>query len=289
MPNAQDVADTAASFGYSVAFFNSDPELKALLNKAVSGNWTPQQFVAKLQATKWFKTHGEAARQTIALRTSDPATYKQRLTAASTQVGQVATRLGAVLPYGVNTQISKMALELGWSEDQIRNALSKYVTANKDGLYSGNAAQAQLQIRELASDYGYSLSTAQSGNWVKGMVMGSVTIEQVKQQIMQDAMSRFPALKDRLAAGETLEQIAAPYKDSYSKILEVNPETIALRDPLLQRALSTKDKKGKPAVATVWQFEEDLRKDPRWLQTNNARDQLVGNTRKVLSDMGLVV
>lgn len=289
MPSAKDVADTAANFGYSVAFFNSDPELKKLLGSAVSGNWTPAQFVAKLQATKWFRTHGEAARQVVALKTSDPATYNQRLASARQQIAQVAWNMGAPIPSAAMAQLSEHALTLGWTEDQIRSAVSGYLRPDRSGLYSGNAAQAQMQIKELATDYGYNLSTAQSGNWVKGMVTGQTTIEQVKQQIMADAVSRFPALKDRLVGGETLEQIAAPYKDSYSKILEVNPETIALRDPLLQRALSTKDQKGKPSVATVWQFEEDLRKDPRWLQTNNARDQLVGQTHKLLTDLGLAV
>ena len=140
-------ADTAANFGYSVAFFNSSPELKNLLNQAVKGNWTPQQFVAKLQNTKWFKKNGEAARQVIALKTSDPATYKQRLTTASTQVGRIAASMGAALPYGTNTRISENALMFGWSEDQIRAALTHYIKADKSGLYAGGAGAAQMQIR----------------------------------------------------------------------------------------------------------------------------------------------
>jgi hypothetical protein len=271
-----------------MAFFNSDPELKKLLNSAVSGNWTPQQFVAKLQNTRWFKTKGEAARQIYALQTADPATFKQRLTTASTQVGRIAAQMGAALPYGTNTEISKHALALGWSEDQIRGALTQYIKGDKSGLYRGGAGAAQMQIREVASDYGYSLSPAQSGNWIKGMVNGSVTIEQVKQQMMAYAASKYPGLADRINAGETLEQIAAPYKDSYSKVLEVPATAVNLRDPAIQKALQAKDAKGKPTTQSVWQFEQDLKSDPRWLQTNNARDQLVGNTRKVLQDFGLV-
>ena len=281
-------ADTAANFGYSVAFFNSDPELKSLLNTAVKGNWTPAQFVAKLQATRWFKKNGEAARQMYALRTSDPATYNQRLASAHAQVLAAARQMGAPAPGGVLNTLSAHALSLGWTDEQIKAALQPYVKASTNGVYAGTAAQSQMQIRQLASDYGYTVSNSQMGGWIKGMTRGDVTIEHVKQQIMANTMSRYPALKDRLASGETLDQIAAPYKDSYSKTLEVNPETISLNDPLIQKALATKDSKGKPSTQTVWQFEDALRSDPRWLQTNNARDQLVGNTRKVLSDMGLV-
>lgn len=285
---ANQASDVAAQYGYSVAFFNSDPELKNLLNQAVKGNWNPSQFVAKLQATKWFRTKGEAARQMYALKTSDPATFNQRVGTARQQIASVAHQMGAPVPGAAMAHLAEQALTMGWNDEQIKAAVAPYVKAGKDGLYQSGAASAQMQIRELASDYGFSLSPKQSGTWIKGIVTGQTTIEQVKQTIIQNAMSKFPGLKDRLGTGETLEQIAAPYKDSYSKILEVNPETINLRDPMLQRALSTKDKDGKPTTKTVWQFEEDLRKDPRWLKTNNARDELVGNTRKVLSDMGLV-
>ena len=280
-------ADTAANFGYSVAFFNSSPELKNLLNQAVKGNWTPQQFVAKLQNTKWFKKNGEAARQVIALKTSDPATYKQRLTTASTQVGRIAASMGAALPYGTNTRISENALMFGWSEDQIRAALTHYIKADKSGLYAGGAGAAQMQIREIASDYGYSLSPAQSGKWIKGMVSGTVSIEQVKQQIMAYAASKYPGLADRINAGETLEQIAAPYKDSYSKILEVPSTAVNLRDPAIQKALQAKDAKGKPTTQSVWEFEQTLRNDPRWLKTNNAQDQIMQTGHQILQQFGL--
>jgi hypothetical protein len=38
----------------------------------------------------------------------------------------------------------------------------------------------------------------------------------------------------------------------------------------------------------LWQFEQDLRKDPRWNFTKNAQDSLMNTTRKVLQDFGLV-
>lgn len=282
-------ADTAANFGYSMAFFQSDPELKSLLDQAVKGNWVPQQFVAKLQNTRWFKRNGEAARQMYALRTSDPATFNQRVGTAREHIASIAHEMGSPVPGAAMATLSEQALAFGWNDDQIKRAVAGYLKADSNGIYRSGAATAQMQIRQIASDYGYSLSTAQSGAWVKGMVTGTVTPEQVKQQIMAISASKYPGLADRINAGETLEQIAAPYKDSYSKILEVPSTTVNLRDPMIQKALQARGKDGKPTTQTVWQFEDDLRKDPRWLKTDNAREQLVGNTRKVLSDFGLVV
>ena len=281
-------SETAANLGYSMAFFNSNPELKKLLDQAVSGNWTPGQFVAKLQNTNWFKKNGEAARQIYALKTSDPATYNQRLDSAMRQVREIAYRVGAGLESGRAADLAEKALAFGWTEDQIKYAMRDFTTAGEKGLYRGGAAAVQMQLREMVSAYGYSPNAEQMGRWIKDITQGAANIEQIRQAVMQTTASKFPGLKDRIMSGETLEEIAAPYKDSYSRILEVNPKTINLRDPEITKALQSKDKDGKPTTKTVYQFEEDLRKDPRWLKTNNARDTLVGNTRKLLADFGLV-
>lgn len=286
MANATDVA---AQFGYSVAFFNSDPELKALLNKAVSGNWTPAQFVAKLQATKWFKTHGEAARQIQALKTSDPATYNQRLETAKAQVTSMAWTMGATTPRSQIISVASQALMFGWSEAQIKQALSVYVNAGKRGVFQGGAAAVQREVRDVMNAYGYNATDEQVGAWVKKIVQGATTVDVVRENLIQMTSSKFPALKERLVGGETLEDIAAPYRDSYSKILEVPAGQVSLNDSTIQRALAAKDDKGKPTTQTVWQYEQDLRRDPRWLKTQNAQDEMVGSTRKVLQDFGLVV
>ena len=281
-------ADTAANFGYSVAFFNSDPELKNLLNQAVKGNWTPQQFVAKLQNTKWFKKNGEAARQVIALKTSDPATYKQRLNTAMGQVTDLAAQVGSIAPRGTLSKLAENALMFGWSEAQIKDALASTIKTTKGGFFHGAAAAAQEQIKEIAGNYGYSLSSvSQMTNWVRNVALGNIPIDDVKQQIVMATASKYPALKERLLSGETLDGIVAPYKDSYSKILEVPSTNVKLSDPLIQSAISGKDAKGKPAAKSVWEFEQALRNDPRWLKTNNAQDQIMQTGHQILQQFGL--
>lgn len=282
-------ADTAANLGYSMAFFNSDKELKDLLNQAVKGNWTPAKFVAKLQSTKWFKKNGEAARQMYALKTSDPATYKQRYDSAVRQVTEIAYRVGGSLEGGIANKLAETALTLGWTDDQIKRAMEQYIKPGKDGLFKGGAGGVQMQLRELVSAYGYSPTELQMGNWTRNIVQGRTNIEQVRQILMNQASSKFPALRERLQTGETLEDIVAPYKDSYSRVLEQNPKNISVRDPMIEKALGAKGKDGKPSAMSIWEFESELKKDKRWLSTNNAREQLVGNTRKVLQDFGLVV
>jgi hypothetical protein len=73
-----------------------------------------------------------------------------------------------------------------------------------------------------------------------------------------------------------------------SNILEIDPNTIGLNDVYVNQALTGLNAEGKPSTKPLWQFEQDLRKDPRWNFTKNAQDSLMNTTRKVLQDFGLV-
>ena len=287
-------AEVAAGFGYSLAFFDSDPELRRLLNRAVdakAGTYTQERFIAEFQNTKWFRRHGEAYRKYIALQKTDPKTLAQMQATAYANILQMAREMGATGLSGAQIkQLANQSLMFGYDETQQRNALLSHVKVNsKTGLYQGSAGQAATRYKQLADDYGVKISDATLGNFVRGSLRGDINEAYVQQWAAAQAASRYPALAQQLRAGQSLRELADPYVQSYAKILEVNPETIKLDDKQIQQALAGKDAKGAPSVKTVWQFEQDLRNDDRWLKTNNARDELVGNTRKVLQDFGLVV
>lgn len=281
-------AQTAEDLGYSMAFFNSDPELKALLNQAVGPpGWTPQQFVAKLQNTRWFKKNGEAARQIIALKTSDPATYKQRLQSSLSHVSSMAASAGAQLNPATARKLAEVALTMGWTDEQLKTSLIQYIKKDSQGRYHGNAASVREQVRQLSDAYGLTLTDASLGNAVRQIAVGNDTIDTVRAKFVQQAVSRYPGLRDQLLMGTTVEEIVDPYRQSMGKILEVNPAQIKIMDPSIQRALTAKSRDGKPTTSSVWEFEQGLRNDPRWLKTQNAQDSLVGETHKVLQAFGL--
>lgn len=282
----ENAADVAANLGYSMAFFNSNPELKALLNKAVQGNWTPAKFVAQLQGTTWFKKNGEAARQVWALRTSDPATYNQRLSTTRSQVASMAAQIGANINTAQIGALSANALAWGWSEQQIKDALWPSVYKNKQA--TGQAAANKAQISQAAANYGLNISDAQMGTWLRGLTVGSASMEAIQNSMMTQTISRYPALGERLKAGETLRDIAAPYLDTYSQVLEIPGDNLKLDDPMLKRAFAAKGQDGKPAMQSIWEFEANLKKDPRWMKTKNAQEAGMAMAHKVLQDFGLV-
>jgi hypothetical protein len=53
-------------------------------------------------------------------------------------------------------------------------------------------------------------------------------------------------------------------------LLEIEPDDISFDDPLLQRGLQGVGPDGKPSVVPLYDFQRQVREDPRWQYTDNA-------------------
>ena len=286
MPDANEVA---AGFGYSVAFFRSDPELSALLDRATSQTYTPQRFVAELQNTNWFRGKSEGYRKWLALVSTDPETAEARVAAAKEKIIALSMEMGAYVQPGEFENFANSMVALDWSEAELRSSLAARLLMEGGHFRGGAAAAAEQVVRQTLDDYGVTLDEGSIGFYVKSLVLGGTANQSaIKNWAMQQAASRYPPLADRIWAGETVKQIAAPYIQEQAKTLELSPESVGVNDPLIQRALASKDKDGKPASQTIWQFQQTLREDPRWMKTQNAQDSFMETGRKVLADFGLV-
>jgi hypothetical protein len=83
-----------------------------------------------------------------------------------------------------------------------------------------------------------------------------------------------------LDQGVDLDTIYSPYRNLMASILELNPESIDLKDPTLRLAF------GPDKETTIYDFEKALRKDYRWQYTDNAKRDVSNVALKVLRDFG---
>jgi len=83
-----------------------------------------------------------------------------------------------------------------------------------------------------------------------------------------------------LDQGIDLGTIYSPYKNLMASILELNPDSIDLRDPTLRSAI------GPDKEIPIYDFEKNLRKDYRWQYTDNAKRDVSNVALKVLRDFG---
>jgi hypothetical protein len=83
-----------------------------------------------------------------------------------------------------------------------------------------------------------------------------------------------------LGQGVDLDAIYSPYRNLMASILELNPESIDLKDPTLRSAI------GPDKEMPIYDFEKALRKDYRWQYTDNAKRDVSNVALKVLRDFG---
>jgi hypothetical protein len=83
-----------------------------------------------------------------------------------------------------------------------------------------------------------------------------------------------------LSQGIDLDTVYSPYRNLMASILELNPESIDLKDPTLRSAI------GPDKEMPIYDFEKALRKDYRWQYTDNAKRDVSNVALKVLRDFG---
>jgi hypothetical protein len=287
------LSELAAQYGYAAAFFRSDAELKKLIQQAVKEQWSTAKFQAKFMASKWYKRHTASARTWLELEARDPKEAGSRIAEQTRAIRAQANQMGISLSGGRAKKMARESLMLGWSPQLLTDAIAdefKY----RPGETSGQAASMETFISSTAADYGVKVSDSRVGSWLGRTLRGDFTEENIVDLVTDMARTRYPGLVELLDQGRTVADVAEPYRDSYSRLLEVPISAVDLFDPHLQKALQgtrSATKAGSasepPQMQNMFDFERDLRRDARWQRTRNARDSVMNATHGVLKDWGL--
>ncbi|WP_061290727.1 hypothetical protein [Herbidospora cretacea] len=286
-------AEWAEHYGWTLALLKSDSSLWKLFNDAIKGNWDQKLFVSKLKDTSWYKKYGETGRKALALKQADPGTWRERVRAIYQEIMQMAGTMGVRANWQTYWDMAEDAFTFGWTNAQIKRSLAEYITTTKSGAFAGQAGEYEEQLRQYAYSMGVNLDNGTIKNWVKGISAGIRTAQDYKGEIQKMAISAFPGLAAQIKGGMTVRDLADPYMSSMARILEINPQALKMDDPSIRRALQGigSDSGGNATAGNstmpLWQFENELRKDPRWLSTNNARQSLNSTARGILRDFGL--
>lgn len=287
----------AANYGWALSVLRSNPELSKLFDRAVGQSFTASQFVAQLRNTKWYKTRGEPARQLEVLAKADPAEYQRRLKQqASVIADQYYAMTGRKMGGPTSMHFAKTALTFGFNDNEIRDMVGGSVkTENlfKAGI-GGTLGEAERQLRQAAEDYGLDVSPSGFASQLNNIARQVTDVSAIVNNYRQSAKSRYAGFAEQIDQGMTIRDIAEPYKQLMAKTLEISDKSLSVMDKSIQRALTYrppatgKGKVGAPQPMAMWQFEADLKNDPRWNKTQNAQDSIMAAGRKVLTDMGLL-
>jgi hypothetical protein len=282
-----DSATLAEEYGFTAAFLNANPELKKLFATAVAKTYSTDKFTAALQNTKWYKSTSDDERKWLLEVGTDPATAKQDLAQATTHAKQLMGSIGANL---TSSQLAGLAYNIeakGWTDDQAKYYGGTYAKLT-NGAMSGDAETQYSNALQYAYSMGVTMSTSFYKTGVDNIEKGTATYADLQAGITKQAKAQYSQYGKQIDSGMTMQDIAQPYISQMGTILEVNPTTISAFDPTIKAALNYKDPTtGAPGSQPLWQFENTLRQDPRWMQTQNAQDSMMGTAHKVLQDFGM--
>lgn len=218
---------------------------------------------------------------------AEKADYYSKLTAEQKKAVRKTTVSG-----GVQTETG----ELLNSEDVFRIMATVIEPAVKgtslEEITAGQGliATQVMDIKEYARDFGIQMSTKDALNKVlSGFKVGGNldkrTTADLKSSIREMSKSFYSNLAPQIDAGVTVKDIAKQYASEKAKVLELNEDAIDLFDSDIQDAVRNG---GKPGVMSMTDYKVQLRNDPRWSKTQNAREEAANYASQILRSFGLM-
>lgn len=176
-----------------------------------------------------------------------------------------------------------------WIEDKVKqDVLFGKQEVNSLAIPEGPSGKYFVALKNFAADNGLLLSDGAATSYANSIVAGTIDENTAFNTLRESAAEAFPALADKIKAGINLKTLADPYIQSMSSILEIPDSGIDLFDPKVRGALAYTLPDGKVGTRSIYDFEKELRKDPRWQYTNNARNEAASVATTVLKDFGFM-
>ena len=176
-----------------------------------------------------------------------------------------------------------------WIEKKVKeDVLAGKQDVNTLAIPEGPSGKYFVALKNFATDNGLRLSDGAATSYANSIAAGTIDENTAFNALRESASEAFPALADKIKAGINLKTLADPYIQSMSDILEIPDSGIDLFDPKVRSALAYTLPDGKVGTKSIYDFEKELRKDPRWQYTNNARNDAASVASTVLKDFGFM-
>lgn len=282
--------ELADRYQYALDVIYSNDELKQLFNRAFNdktGQWTPEKFIAELKNTDWWK-NGKYWRQAYTIE-NEGTDWEDQFGVAQSVVRRRAVALGVTLDDAQAKKLARQYLYEGWY-DGPRSAFLDEAISGSIGETSVGTEDYVAQLRSIAWNFGVEkiVDDAWYTNAQKRLARGETTLDALTAEIREKAKSKYAPLSGAIDNGETTRSALKGYTASMADLLEVDMDKIDLDDPLLKKAWAAQNgPDGTPSTMTLFDFETEIRKDPRWKQTKNGRQSTLNVAESFLRSLGL--
>ena len=271
-----------SAYGITADLIRAFPELQKVYDLYKAGDTTQAEL--EYYKTSYYRNLTTTSKNRAQQKASQPGVYNQGLETFKVEQRKRLIAKGINLDETTFNSVIQSAYDKGLDDNQIDlQALTKF-----KGAVGGAALGTVQTLEEYAKSFGMSYSATTLNSWSQGIFAGTNTAFDIQEKIRRDAASAYPVFADDINKGTSVDALASAYKSSMASILEIDADTISYNDPTFRKALQYVGPDGKPAIKPIWQFEAELRQDPRWDLTDNARATVDSLSLKVLRDFGQV-
>lgn len=250
--------------------------------------FSDQAYIREFNSQPWAQKYKSTAIQDMDFEAQFPTIYAEALEGDLSTLRDQAVQFGVQVTDDELMELAKQKRRFGMTPSQLNDAFADMATA-KSGNFVGDTGIVQRNIQEWARRNGVSLTQNTVDNYVRRIRAGDTTEQDVLQELRRTYVAgAYPGWADRINNGEDIYDIASPYRQTMATLLELpDAEAIDFNDPVLKRGLQGLGPDGKPIQMPLYQFEQEVRKDPRWQKTNNAYESYNRLADRILNMFGL--
>lgn len=281
-----------AEFGSLWDVYNSDPDVKKVIDEAVKGGYQDDEakVEGKLANTSWYRTTQKSARQWAIQQSTDPATAESRIVSSIEELRVNANNLGFTFNDESLRKLATDSIKFGWTDQQKLNALgSEQVASSQLDGAQGTADLRQSSVsrnlRSKAAAYFQKPSEEMIDSWTKQILTGQKSEVQFEEAMRGSARTQFRSLQPALDRGEDVDTAMYAYKQQAQSILgkSIDSSQIDWTQDKWNKALNFQDTKtGEYRQMDLWEWNQYLRTLPEWQNTDEA-SQAYGNLAMTLA------
>jgi len=280
----------------SIAYLLDDPDIRSLIEEAMENGWDADRLAIAMEDTDWFQATSANQRQWDSTVARDPETARMDVEAQATIITNMADVYGITMSADEAYDFAFKVKRDGMSQDQMLRAIGNMARSQwtgeatgQDGEPSAQMAATKDELAKLARTYHMSYTPEVLEEWAIRIFEGRWTFDAAEATVRNSARSAYPALKEQLDQGMTLEDFFAPTKSRLAGLLEMNANDIDLTSerwsPVTQ--MYETDNQGFRAMsyAELGQF---ARQQDEWWQTDTAIDQSYRALNGLLDTFGAI-
>jgi len=274
-------------------------QIDGLFDKASTEGWTADQFQMQLEGTSWWQTTLPSLRSWY-LDTHDPRKQsttveliRNKVASVSSYLEQLGLNVQGIDPItgkafdktGYVSGIAQEAVKNGWDDNQLKDYLAGQAPIVFTG--GGEIGSSLSKIRDTAYAYGVTLTPAYEKIINNSLLDptdskdANYYIAEMRRQAIENPNN--VAFKTALDSGRTLYEATRAYRGQMASLLEVDESNVSWND-LMKKTIDTTT----GAARTFADFTKEVKSDPLWQQTRNAKEVYSTNALDMAKMFGMV-